>query len=206
MFGFIERVVIPTVVIFVLVGGLAGAALGAALVWRSAAALRFVARMNRWVSTRQALRVLDTPHNLRSVPAGLRRWLGGFLAFGGAFSAAFLLVRLQVLQRGRYVPSVDVERWLGSGVMLETMKWVLVAGSALAFAVGVLMLFFPAQLAAFESRMDHWYYSRQLVPGEDTTVTPRMITPLEPRVEANPRAAGWIIALASLLVAAAMLV
>lgn len=206
MFGFIERIVIPTLVIFVLVGGFAGAVLGAALVWRSAAALRFVGRMNRWVSTRQALRVLETPHNLRSVPAGLRRWLGGFLAFGGAFSAAFLLVRLQVLQRGRYVPSVDVERWLVSGVMLETMKWVLVAGSAFAFAVGVLMLFFPARLAAFESRMDQWYYSRPLAPGEDTTVTPRMITPLEPRVEANPRAAGWIIALASLLVAAAMLV
>jgi hypothetical protein len=30
--------------------------------------------------------------------------------------------------------------------------------------------------------------------------------PLEPRVEAHPRAAGWIIILASLLVAAAMLV
>ena len=201
MFGFIERVVIPTVVIFVLVGGLAGIVLGAALVWRSAGALRFIARMNRWVSTRQALRPLEAPHNLHAVPPGLRRWLGGFLVFGGAFSVAFLLVRLQVLRRGSYVPGVDVERWLVSGVMLETMKWVLVAGGALAFAVGLLMLFFPARLAAFEARMNHWYSSPRLLAAEE-----KMITPLEPRVEANPRGAGWLIGIASLLVAAAMIV
>ena len=206
MFGLIERVVIPSVVIFVLLGGLAGMLLGAALVWRSAAALRFVARMNRWVSGRQALRALETPHGVRGVPAGLRRWLGAFLILGGACSVAFLLARLGALSRGSYVPGVDLERWLVSGVMLQTMKWVLVAGSAFAFAVGVLMLFFPARLTAFEARMDHWYYSRLSLGGEDTTITPRMITPLEPRVEANPRAAGWIIILASLLVAAAMLV
>lgn len=207
MFGFIERVAIPTVVIFLLLGGLAGTLLGAALVWRSAAALRFAARMNRWVSTREALRVLETPHKLAAAPSpALRRALGAFLLVGGAFAAAFLLLRLGVLARGSYVPGVDLERWLVSGVMLETMKWVLVAGSAFAFAVGFLMLFFPAQLAAFEARMDHWYYSRQPLAGEDTTVTPRMIMPLEPRVEANPRAAGWLIAIASLLVAAAMVV
>ena len=206
MFGLIERVVIPSVVVFVLLGGLAGMLLGAALVWRSAAALRFVARMNRWVSGRQALRALETPHGLRGVPVGVRRWLGAFLILGGAFSVAFLLARLGVLSRGSYVPGVDLERWLVSGVMLQTMKWVLVAGSAFAFVVGVLMVLFPARLAAFEERMDHWYYSRLSIGGEDTTITPRMITPLEPRVEANPRAAGWIIILASLLVAVAMLV
>lgn len=199
MFGFVERVVMPSLVIFVLVGGLAGIVLGAALVWRSAAALRFIARMNRWVSTRQVLGPLETPHAVHPVPPSLRRWLGGFLVFGGAFSVAFLFVRLQVLRRGSYVAGVDVERWLVSGVAVETMKWVLVAGGALAFAVGVLMLFFPARLAVFEARMDRWYSSGRLLQAEE-----RMITPLEPRVEANPRAAGWIIVAASLLVAAAM--
>ncbi len=201
MYGFIERVVIPSVVIFVLMGGLAGVVLGVALVWRSAAALAFVSRMNRWISTRQALRPLETPHGVHGVPPGLRRWLGGFLVFGGAFSVAFLLFRLQVLRRGSYFPGVDVERWLVSGVAVETMKWVLVAGGALAFAVGVLMLFFPARLAAFEARMDHWYSAGPLLRAEE-----RMITPLEPRVAANPRAAGWLIAVASLLVAGAMVV
>jgi hypothetical protein len=206
MFGFIERVVIPSLVLFVLLGGLAGVLLGAALVWRSAAALRFVARMNRWVSSREALRALEAPRSIAAPSAGMRRALGAFLLFGGAFAVAFLFARLGALSRGSYVPGVDLERWLVSGVTLATLKWVLIAGSAAAFAVGVLMLFFPARLAALEARMDHWYYARQPARGEDTTITPRMFTPLEPRVQANPRAAGWIIAVASLLVAAAMLV
>lgn len=204
MFVFIERVVIPALVIFVLIGGLGGALLGAALIWRSTAALGFAARMNRWVSGREAMRALDKPRSTASSAPGVRRALGVFLAFGGAFAVALLLARLGVLHRGGYVPGVDLERWLVSGVMLETMKWVLIAGSALAFAVGILMLFFPAQLAALEERMDRGYYSRAPARGEDTTITPRMIMPLEPRVEAHPRAAGIIIAVASLLVAAGM--
>ena len=198
MFGFIERVVIPSLVIFLLLGGLSGALFGAALVWRSGSALRFAARMNRWVSTREALRPLDVPHDMDPPSARLRRWLGVFLVFGGAFSVAFLLARLNI-ERGSYVPGVDLERWMASGIFLETMKWFLVVGSAFACVVGVLMLFFPQPLAAFEARMDRWYSSRRLMKAEET-----MHTPLEPRVEANPRAAGWIILAASTLVAAAM--
>jgi hypothetical protein len=204
MFGFVERVVIPTLVLFVLIGGIGGVLLGAALMWRSEAALRFVARMNRWISTRQALHALEAPRGLERPSPRLRRWLGAFLVFGGAFSVAFLLIRLDMLRRSGYVPGVDLERWLVSGVMLLTMKWVLVAGSAFALAVGVLMLWFPARLGAFEQRMDRWYSSRRLLQAEEKME--RMVTPLEPRVEANPRAAGSLIAIASLLVAAAMLV
>lgn len=201
MFGLIERVVIPTVVIFVLLGGLAGALLGAALVWRSDATLRFMTRMNRWVSTRQALRPLDVPHGVHGPTASLRRGLGAFLVFGGALSVVFLLVRLDVLRRGHYVPGVDLERWFVSGMILQTMKWVLVVGGAFAVVVGVLMLFFPARLAAFEARMDRWYSSRRLLQAEE-----KMVMALEPRVEANPRAAGLVIGVASLLVAAGMVV
>src|SRR5690349_4818003 len=81
MFGFMERIVIPALVIFVLVGGLGGFLLGAALVWRSRAALTFVARMNRWISTREALRALEAPRTLAASSPGMRRALGAFLVF-----------------------------------------------------------------------------------------------------------------------------
>ena len=99
------------------------------------------------------------------------------------------------------MPGVDLERWLVSGVVLQTMKWLLVAGGAFAFAVGVAMLFAPQRLGAFEERMNRWYSSRRLVNAEE-----RMHMPLEPRVEASPRAAGSVIAIASALVAVAMAV
>jgi hypothetical protein len=80
------------------------------------------------------------------------------------------------------------------------MKWFLVAGSVLAVAVGILMLFFPRALAAFEAGMNRWYSTRKLVP----TGSESMKFPLELLVEASPRASGWIIAAASLVVAVAM--
>lgn len=198
MSGLIERVIIPTVVIFVLLGGLGGVLLGGALVLRTEAALRFVTRMNRWVSTRQALRPLEALHELEAPSPRLRRWLGACLLLGGAFAVVLLLARLHVERA--YVPGVDLRRWLLSGVALQGTKWFLVVGSAFSCAVGLLMLFLPQRLAAFEGRMNRWYSSHRLLAAEET-----MLTPLEPRVEANPRAAGWIIAGASLLVALGML-
>jgi hypothetical protein len=198
MFGFVERVILPTLVLFLLIGGLGGAALGAALIWRSDVALRFVARMNRWVSTRQALRALETPRMLEAPSPGLRRWLGAFLLFGGALGVALLLARLHV-ERAGFVPGVDLRRWFLSGVALATTKWLLVAGAAFAFAIGLLMLFFPERLAALEIRMNRWYSPRRLLAAEET-----MHMPLEPRVAAHPRAAGWIIGAASLAVALGM--
>ena len=53
-FNFIERIIIPTVVLALLAGGIGGIVLGCALVFRSGAAFAFMARMNRWVSTRSA--------------------------------------------------------------------------------------------------------------------------------------------------------
>jgi hypothetical protein len=200
MFGFIERVIIPTLVLFLLVGGLSGALLGAALMWRSDAALRFVSRMNRWVSTRDVLRPLEVPHMMSEPSPRLRRWLGVCLTLGGAFVVGAVLARMNV-ERGGYVPGVDLRRWLFSGVTLEWIKWFLVVGGAFSFVVGGMMLFMPERLAAFEALMNRWYSSPRLLAAEET-----MHLPLEPRVEANPRLAGGIIAVASLLVAAAMLV
>lgn len=199
MFGFIERVVIPTLVIFVLVGGLGGALLGLLLVIRTDLALAFVRRMNRWVSTRRAIEPLEAPHNMERPSPRLRLWLGSLLAVGGALLVFLVLARLQV-DRGAFVPGVDLQRWMLSGLALQTTKWFLVVGGAFSCVVGLLMLFSPGQMDSLEARMDRWYSSPRLRVAEET-----MHTPLEPRVEAHPRAAGLIIGAASLLVALGML-
>ena len=89
MFGLIERVIIPSLVIFLLLGGVSGVLLGGALVWRSDAALRFVARMDRWYSSprlRAAEETMHTPLEPR-VEAHPR-------AAGWIIAAASLLVAL----------------------------------------------------------------------------------------------------------------
>ena len=145
--SFVERIVVPTVMLCLLAGSLAGIVFGFALALRSGPTLQFIARMNRWVSTEEALRPLEVPRHVEPAPdSPYRRLLGALFVIGGA-----------------------------------------------------LMLFWPQRLTSLEERLNRWYSSRRLVAAEE-----RMLTPLEPHVEAHPRAAGWIIAVASLAIALAM--
>jgi hypothetical protein len=200
LFNFIERVVIPVAVITLFAGGVGGMMLGWTLVFRSSAALRFMARMNSWISTRQALKPLELLRNIEppAGPGGRRPLLGAFLVVGGVLAVYFLLARLD-FTRAPYMPGISVIRWFLTGLVLEVMKWTLVAGSAFALIVGLLMLAAPQRLAAFEARVNRWHSSRQLMSADE-----KMHLPLEPHVEAYPRAAGWIIGAASLLVVLAM--
>ena len=195
---FIERVAIPAVIMIALAGGIAGFVLGCALVVNHAATLRFIARMNRWVSTREAFAPLEAPINVEPAAGdGRRPVLGTFLVIAGAIAVYLLIVRLD-FQR-TYVPGIDTRKFLASGITLQTMKWVLVAGSAFAAAIGALMLAAPQRLLALERRLNAWHSSDNLVVASE-----KMHTPLEPHVEAYPRTSGGIIAVASLFVVLAM--
>lgn len=195
----IDRLVIPTVIAVLLAGGVAGIVLGCALILRSEATLRFIARMNRWVATKAAVDPLDAPRNVEPEGGlGRRRPVfGAVLVVGAALAVYFLLTRLEF--RVSYVPGVDVKRLYFSAVALQTMKWVLVAGGAFALVVGLLVMVSPQRLGSFERQLNAWRSPRPLVAADE-----RMHMPLEPRVEAHPRAAGWIIGSASLVVTLAM--
>lgn len=199
MHGLIERVIVPTLLIFLLIGGTASTLLGLALVFRPEKALAFMRSMNRWVSTRRALKQAELPRAAVVESRRGRLALALFLLFGGVFALYVLLLRLE-MPRMAVVLGVNLRRWFITGVALQTVRWFLIVGSVLAIAVAVLMLFFPGQLKALEARMNKWYSTRNLLPPAGES----MRFPLDTMVEASPRAAGWIIAGASLLVAAAM--
>jgi hypothetical protein len=192
---FIERVLIPAFVLFMLLGSVGGALLGLALALRSASALQFMTRMNRWVSTRRALRPVEIPRGMEPT-TGRKPWLGVFLLAGGALAFYLLLARLQIPPSG----GTDIKRWLVTGLALQATKWFLVAGAALSLAVGSMLLFFPRAYIAFEAKMNAWYSTRRLLPADSDA----MRQPLDSMVVAHPRQAGWLIFVASLVVAVAM--
>lgn len=192
--SFIERIVVPTVMLCLLAGGVAGLIFGCALAVRSGPTLQFIARMNRWVSTREALQPLETPRRVELAPdSPYRRLLGVLFIIGGALTVYFLLTRLQVARL------VDARRALGLAIVLDATKMVFLAGGAFALIIGALMVFWPQGLTALEGRLNRWYSTRRLAEAED-----RMLMPLEPHVEAHPREAGWVIAIASAAIALAM--
>jgi len=195
----LERVLVPTLVVSLLLGAVASTVLGCALVFRTARAIEFMRGMNRWVSSRRALKGLEAPRQVGTAGGARSAWFAVFLLAGGAYVLYFLLFRIEI-PRAAAVLGIDLKRWFLAGIALQTMRWVLVAGSVLAAVVGVLQFLFPRVLLAFEARMNKWYSTRQLAPaGTDV-----MQYPLDMLVEAYPRASGVIIAAASLLVAASM--
>jgi len=199
--GLLERVVVPALVIFLFLGGSASTLLGLALVFRPEKALPFIRTMNRWVSTRRALKQAELPRAVAVPSRKGRVWLALFLLAGGLFAIYFLLLRVEI-PRAALVLGVDLRRWFIVGVALQTMRWFLIVGSVLAVVVAALILFLPERLAALETRMNKWYSTRHILPPQGES----MRFPLEMMVEASPRTAGWMIAAASFLVAAAMAV
>jgi hypothetical protein len=194
----IERIVVPAVVLALLVGGIAGVAVGTGLVFRSQATLAFIARMNRWVSTRRALKPLEIPRSLEpaSVPGAPQPRLGAFLFLSGALVVYVLALRLHV----PHVSFASGMRAVLLSMAIDATRWILVCGAVAGMALGVLMIFAPARYAALTACLNRWYSTRTLIPpGADA-----MRFAFEPPVQAHPQAAGWVITIASLAIALAM--
>ena len=188
----LDQLVVPFLMLFVFAGSLGGFALGCALLLRAATAIRFIHAMNRWISTRRATRELELPRQIL-LPS---RWLGIFLVAGGAAAGYVLLARVQVPRAALSL----VDPRFGTALAVESAKWLLVAGCVVSVATGLIALFHPKSLDGLQQRMNRWVSTRTLIPADSE----RMRMPLDLLVETHPRAAGWIIAASSLLVAVAM--
>ena len=191
-----SELVLPALKVFALVASLGGLALGLGLILRSAPTLRWLATLNRWVSSRRATRPLDLP---RATPHGNRFLLGVALAAAGLYALAVLAITpadAKLAAMLGYDP-----RYSLAAIGFSFLRWLFVAGSALAAAVGLLMLFAPRALAAIEARSSYWISSRKLTMGADT-----MYLPLDHLAERFPRATGVAIAALSAAAVTASLV
>jgi hypothetical protein len=191
----ITELVVSALVVFVFAVSLLGLALGLGLMMRSRTTLPFIALMNRWVSTRQALTPLEAPRHVAR-PGGTRRWLGVVLAAVGAYAALVLLGSFDVPRLAALL-KVDA-RYSLPGVGLEALKWLLVLGSLGAVITGLMLLFAPGAWRSLEERANRWYSTGNLELAGDT---PHMS--LDRMVEARPRAAGAVLFALSLFAAAA---
>jgi hypothetical protein len=196
--AFIERILVPALIITLLVGGIAGLAIGTALIVDSRRTLGIIACMNRWVSTRRALKPLEMPRSVEptAAPGARHPLFGAFLIIGGALVVYLLAVRL-------HLPRVGLASGASAvllSIALDAIRWILVAGAAAGVLLGLLMIVSPARYSALTVSMNRWYSTRKMIPP----AADAMHLTLEPRVEVNPRAAGWWITGASLAVVLAM--
>lgn len=180
-------------VVLFLVGGLITVTVGVGLIVDSAGTLRFFVAMNRWVSTRRVYRPVEDPRDTRRPVQQYRRWLAVVFIAGAAFAIVGLGTgfdaRAVSLVFGLDTRPSSVASWL-----VEAVRWVLIVGNLTAIVIGIILGFFPEAMAALEARDGRWYSGRRLVNDADT-----MNFSLDNWVAASPRAAGWIITVAGLL-------
>jgi len=173
------------IVAFFLVAGVALFAVGISLVVNSVGALRFFGGMNRWVSMRRATKSLEVPRDTRQAVQKYRHWLAAIFVLGGAFAIFGLLTQFDAAAV-IFVFNLDFLKPVFSIWLIDSVRWMLVAGNLLAMVTGILLAFFPDVVVNMEARGSHWYSERKITKGAD-----QLNLKLDAWVSAHPRIAGW---------------
>ena len=196
MSTFWSQLVLPALNAFALTGSLLGLVIGVGLLVATAGTLDFFQRMNRRVSLRQATRALEIPRNVEGAPGKRHPALGIAFLLGGAYTAFVLLTELDT---ARTVDALHVARGAAvAEVLVAAARWFLVAGGVAAVAFGALLVFRPAAWAALEARANRWHSTRQMMrPSEE------MHYGLDRIVQQNPRTAGALLVVTSIIASAA---
>ena len=192
---FWSKVVVPALNWIGLLGSLAGLAVAAGLLLDSRATFGLFGRLNRWISTRQAMKPLEVPRRMERDMRGSLRWYAIAWVIGGGYSAFALLTQLKsaatvsALGFGNSIPAL---------IVVETLRWILIVGGTAAALLGLLALLSPARWHALEVRANQWYSTRQAVATADA-----MDTTIDGWVERHPLPGAIVIGLASLAATAA---
>ena len=187
--------IVQVLVVFFIVAGLVGIAVGFGLFANSARTLTFLTTMNRWTSTRRAMKPVEILRNTTPVVQKYMRVLAAIFLVGGLYSLYALIAQLNTeaiifsLKLSKVHPQI-------SGLLIDGARWILIAGNVAAVAVGIMMAFFPDKLIALEARGSKWFSIRSMAQIGD-----QMRTPLDRWVAASPRAAGAVITVGSFVIA-----
>jgi len=186
--------IVQVLVVLFIVGGLVGIAVGYGLFANSARTLTFLSTLNRWTSTRRAMKPVEI---LRSTTPVVQKYMRVFAAIflvGGLYSLYALVAQFNTeaiifsLKLSRVHPQI-------SGLLIDGARWILIVGNVAAVAVGIMMAFFPDKLNALEARGSKWFSARSM-----TQIGDQMHNPLDRWVAASPRAAGAVITVGSFVI------
>ncbi len=149
-----DTLLLRSLVLFLMVGSVAGLLTGTALILRPHWLMRLGKITNRWVSTRQIDKAFERPINLDQWFYRYSRVSGTLTLAGAIFIIYFFttsfdkLGTLAGLFKNNIVPSS-----LMAG-LLDGLVLIILVGSVLALIVGLFLLFRPSLLRGFEHKVN----------------------------------------------------
>jgi len=155
---FYSEILQQGMLIFLFAGCIASFVIGVWLLIKPAAVLRANQYMNKWFSTRQAMRKLEVPHDTNRFIYRHHIVAGTLIFAGAAFILYSVLFRYDqqaaLTSFALKLHPVLVEIWLQSAVAL------LVLTSLFALLIGLFLVVRPSLLRGFEARANKYYSAR----------------------------------------------
>lgn len=148
----------PVLYVLLLGGAVLGVVVGVLLLWDSERVMRWNYVLNKWYSTRQAMRALDRPIDLKRPFYRWHRVLGALV-----FAAS--LYTLDVLVFGFHTSAL-VRALRGTAdpallaLILDTVRLFLIAGNIAALVAAAVLVFRPSLLKGVEVWGDRQYSGR----------------------------------------------
>ena len=189
----IQKIIWQTFLWVALLGGVAGLLMGIALIFRSSLVARVSARMNVWISTRQAMRPLEAPIDIERVVYRWHRVIGAALLAGALFTLYIAVMRFHGPEMS-FVFGKFVRPELAK-VVGQSLRIFLIVANIAALIIAAIVILRPSALKPLELWANRQYSSRQATKAWEI---PRNL--VDPFVQANPRLIGTILAIASLCV------
>ena len=181
------QVLVQVFIVLFLVMAVAGLAVGIGLIVSSQKTVQLFHRVNRWVSTRHALKSVEIPRETDRLAHRHQRWvaaafvLGGLIAIFGLAAGVDTNALSMVFAEKRFVPV--------AAIAFDSTKWFLIVGSTFGVVIGGMLLFYPDAENTLERFVNQWVSARRVTRSWDD-----MHMTLDLLVEAHPTPAGWIIA------------
>ena len=190
---FLSAIVQQTLFIFLLVGSVFALAAGLMLLFRSETAFRIGERMNRWVSTREAMRVLEEQHSIARPLYRMHRLVGALICAGALYALIVLGTPYGEAAITKSLAGLGPQRF--ASWVSESLRIVLIAGNVGALLFGLVFMVRPSALKGMEAWADRRISARQATkPLEEVRLTTDRF------VRAHPRLTGAVITLGSLYV------
>lgn len=182
---FMAALIGQTLLVTLIVGAVLGMALGVVLLFDSARALRWNARLSRWVSTREATQPLDRPRDIKRWVYRSHRVVGLLVVAGALFALDALNFSFQTAALVRAFRDLGDHSLLA--VTFEAMRLFLIIGNLAALGAGAVLCFRPSLLKGIEAWADRSYTTR-----ESSKTLDEMHFQPDRWVSAHPRIAGLL--------------
>ena len=190
---FVSVIVQQTTLITLAIGAVFALAAGLLLVFGSETAFRISERMNRWVSSRAAIRPLEEHHSISRPLYRMHRLVGALICAGALYSLIVLGMasgETAIAKSLSGIGNAQFSAWLS-----ESLRAILLAGNFGALLFGLVFIARPSALKSLETWAD-----RRISARKSTKPLEEMRMSTDRFVRAHPRAVGIVVILGSVYV------